>query len=116
MLHQRRGQATFHELPRLRSDEVADVLQVVEGGLVLAVGEHAVEEDGVEVGVEAHVGRCPLHDRDGAALAAGRGRAETAPVEAEHGVHEDARDRAQGLGVVGEKATQLKGERQDPLA
>jgi hypothetical protein len=54
------------------------------GGLVLAVGEDPVKVDDVEVGVEAHVGGCPPYDRDGAPLPAGRGRAQAAPVEAEH--------------------------------
>jgi hypothetical protein len=69
---------------------------------------HAVQEDDVEVRIQLQVGGGALHGDDGAALdALVRAGAEEAPVPAEDGVDEDARDGAEGLGIEAETTAEL---------
>jgi hypothetical protein len=58
---------------------------------ILAFGEHAIQRERMEVGIEPEVARDTLHGSDSAAPAgADAARPEAAAVEAEHGVDEGA--------------------------
>jgi hypothetical protein len=64
----------------------------------------------MEVRIQTHIRRTPLHDRDRSALsrAGAPDVAQRAAVEAEHGVDEDPADRAEQLAVVGEPGSKLE--------
>jgi hypothetical protein len=78
---------------------------------------HAIEEDHVQVRVEFQVRGRALRDHHRPALRTlPRARPEAAPVPAEHGVHENARDGPEELAVEAQTTAQLVRKRQHPLS
>jgi hypothetical protein len=93
--------------PRTRRREDPGVLPHELGALLVV---RAVEEEGVQVRVQAEVRRSPLHDRHRSGL--GAGRAGALRVEAVHRLDEDPRERAEQLAVAGELPPPRKREGQ----
>ncbi|MBK7585799.1 MAG: hypothetical protein IPI67_37135 [Myxococcales bacterium] len=79
-------------------------------------GEHTVQSECVEMGIQSEVRADALHRGDGAALAAlDAAVAHLVAIPAQHGVHERAAHGSKQLGVVREPRAQLERQRQDEL-
>ena len=90
-----------------------EVPELVPGELFTLFVVGAVEKHGVDVRVEPHVARRPLHDGDRACLRrAARG---ARGAESLDGRHEDARERAEELAVAREATPPRKRKREHPL-
>jgi hypothetical protein len=110
--------ARLGNLQYLRHIEVGEGGQSAEGELSgIVPHEYAIERERVEVWIEPEVRVCPLDGSDGAALSARDPECvQTTTIPVEDRVDEGAAYCAEQLSVEGKPSSELKWQRQNPLA